>query len=267
MNAKVLGAATMLPLAIGVAANVASPTTSSSSGRSSKKASVCHVVTLPSCPEYGCAGEDTPDGLSNILKRTTPSGSKPRVLTVDDFGTLQEEATKRVGDKKAALSASQRQKLHGLPMHDGKISEGDLVAVAGFIVGDPHPNTGESVNCNLHGASNNDIHITIASEAGSDEMDGFVVEMIPENRPDAWTKVALEDVEHSEQQVRVVGQLFYDSKHHVNDDPDNPSGGDPKRMSLFEVHPITKFLVCDRAKKCDPTNEAGWTKLEDLGQP
>lgn len=266
MNTNVLGAATMLPLAIGVAANIASPTARSSGAKSSHKSSAC-VVRLTSCPEFGCAGEDTPDGLSNILKRTIPNGAKPRVLTVDDFSTLQDEATKRVGDKKAALSASQRQKLHALPMHGGKISEGDVVAVAGFIVGDPHPNTGESVNCNLHGASNNDIHITIAAEAGSDEMDGFVVEMIPENRPDAWNQSALGDVEHKRQQVLVIGQLFYDSKHHVNDDPDNPLSGDPKRMSLFEVHPITKFLVCDRAKTCDPNTESGWTKLEDIGQP
>ena len=265
MNSRVLGAATMLPLAIGATARVAS-STSSSSTKSSHKTSAC-VVRLASCPEFGCAGEDTPDGLSNTLKRTVPTGNKPRLLTVDDFSTLQDEATKRVGDKKAALSASQRQKLHGMPMHGGKISEGDLVAVTGFIVGDPHPNTGESVNCNLHGASNNDIHITIASEAGSDEMDGFVVEMIPENRPDGWNQSALEDVEHKRQQVLVIGQLFYDSKHHVNDDPDNPTAGDPKRMSLFEVHPITKFLVCDRAKTCDPTNEAAWTKIEDIGQP
>jgi len=266
MNTKVLGAATILPLAIGVAANVASPTASSSSSKSSHKSTAC-VVRLTSCPEFGCAGEDTPDGLSNTLKRTIPSGTKPRLLTVDDFATLQDEATQRVGDKKAALSDAQRRKLHGLSMHGGKISEGDLVAVAGFIVGDPHPNTGESVNCNLHGASNNDIHITIASEAGSDEMDGFVVEMIPENRPDAWNREALAGVEHKRQQVLVVGQLFYDSKHHVNADPDNVLSGDPKRMSLFEVHPITKFLVCDHAKTCDPTNEGAWTKLEDLGQP
>ncbi|HKW48257.1 MAG TPA: hypothetical protein VJN70_12465 [Gemmatimonadaceae bacterium] len=266
MNTKVLGAATMLPLVIGVTANVASTTSTTSSARSSHKSSAC-VVRLTSCPEFGCAAEDTPDGLSNTLKRTMPTGNKPRLLTVDDFSTLQGEATKRVGDKKAALSASQRQKLHAMPMHGGKISEGDLVAVAGFIVGDPHPNTGESVNCNLHGASNNDIHITIASEAGSDEMDGFVVEMIPENRPDGWTKAALESIERKAQQVLVVGQLFYDSKHHVNDDPDNPLSGDPKRMSLFEVHPIVRFLVCDRAKTCDPANEGAWTKIEDLAQP
>lgn len=266
MNTKALGAATILPLAIGVAANVASPTSSASRTAGSHKSTAC-VVRLTTCPEFGCAGEDTPDGLSNTLKRTIPSGNKPRLLLVDDFSTLQDEATQRVGDKKAALSQSQRQKLHGMPMHGGKINEGDLVAVSGFIVGDPHPNTGESVNCNLHGASNNDIHITIAAEPGSDEMDGFVVEMIPEDRPDAWNREALQKVESKRQQVLVVGQLFYDSKHHVNDDPDNPLSGDPKRMSLFEVHPITKFLVCDRAKTCDPANETAWTKLEDIAQP
>lgn len=265
MNTKALGVATMLPLAVGVAANISSPNASTSRTTGSHKAAAC-VVRLTSCPEFGCAGENTPDGLSNILKRTLPSGNKPRLLTVDDFSTLQDEATQRVGDKKAALSELQRRKLHGLPMHGGKISEGDLIAVAGFIVGDPHPNTGESVNCNLHGASNNDIHITIASEPGSDEMDGFVVEMIPENRPDSWNREALEDIKHRRQQVLVVGQLFYDSKHHVNDDPDNPLQGDPKRMSLFEVHPITKFFVCDHAKTCDPNSERDWTRLEDVSQ-
>jgi len=32
-------------------------------------------------------------------------------------------------------------------------------------------------------------------------------------------------------------------------------------MSLWEIHPIIEFLVC-QASSCDPQNETHWTPLE-----
>ena len=64
--------------------------------------------------------------------------------------------------------------------------------------------------------------------------------------------------------MRVRGQLFYDNEHVVNDEPDHPVGGQPKRFSLWEVHPITEFMICKIPKKaCDPSDAAIWQHLED----
>jgi hypothetical protein len=268
---RTMTAATMLPLAIGLAAK-AGPTvaaattaaTSTSASATAKKAKAPCFAQLSDCPPPGCADADTPDGLTNTLKRTTPAGTNPHFLTFGDFGSLQTQTENLVGTKKVSLTSSQHAKLKNMTVHDGKVTDGDVVMVTGFIVGEPHPNTRESVNCNLTKASNNDIHITLAEEAGSDEMDGFVVEMIPQDRPARWSSTTLKKVETSEQQVLVIGRLFYDSKHHVNDDPEVKDTGDPKRMSLWEVHPISEFLVCTGTKACDPKKKTDWTKLEDV---
>jgi hypothetical protein len=61
--------------------------------------------------------------------------------------------------------------------------------------------------------------------------------------------------------VLVVGGLLYDNEHLVNDDPSQPKGGQPKRFSLWEIHPITEFLVCEQAGGCDPVARAQWTAL------
>lgn len=74
---------------------------------------------------------------------------------------------------------------------------------------------------------------------------GIVVEMIPQHRPIQWNLHKLLRVETEGRPVLVVGQLFYDMKHKVNDDPSNPTQGQPIRASLFEIHPISE-LVCMR---------------------
>jgi hypothetical protein len=62
--------------------------------------------------------------------------------------------------------------------------------------------------------------------------------------------------------VLVVGGLTYDNEHLVNKDPVHKKSGQPARLSLWEVHPITEFLVCESAT-CDPAQHAEWTSLTD----
>jgi hypothetical protein len=54
----------------------------------------------------------------------------------------------------------------------------------------------------------------------------------------------------------------------VNNDPNHPIGGQPKRVSLWEVHPITKFFVCTKAgNNCSVSStgaSSGWKRLEDF---
>jgi hypothetical protein len=64
-------------------------------------------------------------------------------------------------------------------------------------------------------------------------------------------------------QALLVGGLTYDNEHLVNKDRRNPIGGQPKRMSLWEIHPVTELYVCARADGCDPTIPDQWTSLAD----
>jgi hypothetical protein len=65
----------------------------------------------------------------------------------------------------------------------------------------------------------------------------------------------------------VVGQLFYDSKHRVNDDPDNLLRGEPQRFTLFEIHPVTRLLTCKKKKGCDAKKSAEWTVVGEVENP
>ncbi len=216
---------------------------------------------LASCPASGCAAPDSPHGLANQLKRTLPTGTNAVMLTFDDFNNLQQQADSLVGENKE-LSPDDRAKLKGLSAGNGQVSEGDLVALVGFLVGVPHPNTGESVNCNLRGETNNDFHIPLSNDPSNSDFQGIVVEMIPQSRPDAWNLSHLSQVENNQQLVMVTGALFYDNFHRVNGDPNNPERGQPHRFSLFEIHPITQFVVCTKSdNSCDSSQSGDWAPI------
>jgi uncharacterized protein YgiM (DUF1202 family) len=144
------------------------------------------ATDLASCPNNGCSPADSPHGLLNELKRTVPTGTSAVMLTFDDFAALQQQADNLVGEDKE-LTADDRAQLRNLTVANGHVSEGDVVSLVGYLVGTPHPNTGESVNCNLSGEPNNDYHIPISNDPANSDFQGVVVEMIPQSRPDNWT--------------------------------------------------------------------------------
>jgi hypothetical protein len=226
-------------------------------GGNGTEAAPC-AVDLDSCPLHGCAKPGTPDALVNQRKRTKPAPGIPVLLTLEDFDSLQEQADKLVGQNKALTQAS-RKKLRQLKLKssDNQVSEGDLVQVVAYMVGLPNrPKASgpESVNCRLTGKDNNDFHIPIAPYPEDNEIHAIVVEMIPQERPRGWAEQKLRSVARQGLPVLVRGQLFYDNKHLVNSDPDDIKPRQPKRFSLWEIHPITEFYVCiSEENKCDPT--------------
>ena len=218
---------------------------------------------LDQCTNIGCAAAGSADALSNTLKHHIPSTTSATSLTFDDFASLQQQADQTVGSG-VHIPPADRSALANLTVSTGSVSEGDAVRVVGYLVTSgtgPHPNSsGESVNCGLQGADNNDFHIPVTMSPDGTEFEAIVVEMIPQDRPDNWTIPKLKAVQSRGQQVLIRGNLFYDSQHRVNADAANPLGGQPKRFSLWEVHPVTEFLVCQKAS-CDPENEQDWSKL------
>jgi hypothetical protein len=226
---------------------------------------VC-AATLDQCPARGCAKEGSWEAEDNAMKRTRPDGSKAAVLlTFDDLKSLQKQADAIVGQGPYDLTPHGHQKLTALKVSGGSVSEGDRVRVAAYIPKGQdglHVNgAGESVNCNLKKPYDNDFHIPVVAAPGDSEFKGIVVEMIPQARPSAWTIDALKEIQAKGRQVLVEGALSYDKVHYVSDDPDHPFKDEPDRMSLWEIHPITDFLVC-RRDHCDPKQQGDWTSLE-----
>jgi len=147
------------------------------------------------------------------------------------------------------------------------VGEGDLAEIIGFIAvspanSRPHANaSGESVNCRLPGSENNDFHISLTPRPNGSEFEGIVVEMVPQERHENWTAAQLRRVQQARRMVRVRGQLFFDNHHKVNSDPQNNITNQPKRISLWEIHPVTEFDVCTTAT-CT-ADGAGWQALEE----
>jgi hypothetical protein len=223
---------------------------------------------LASCPATGCADPDTAQGIFNRTKRRIPTATTPVTLNFEDFALLQEQANTLVGQG-SDLSAEERALLTNLAISGGAtVQEGSLVRLTGFIANGmgakpPHANTGESVNCGLTQTKNNDFHISLTAAASNTEFAGVVVEIAPQSRPTGWTLPKLTSVKTMKRRVMVVGALFYDNKHVVNDDPAHPTSGDPKRFALWEVHPITKFFICRKTNNaCNPDKASDWKPLE-----
>lgn len=221
---------------------------------------------LSECEPHGCAEPNDKRGLFNKAKNHVPEGTRSITLSFPDFRSLQRQADDAV-EQGTELSQEQRDSLRNFSVTNGRAGEGKLVKLTGFIVrdSDPHANTGESVNCRLRTSANNDFHISLARLASQTEFQGIVVEMIPHDRPATWSLPKLRKVKRDGLRVLVLGGLFYDNDHVVNADPTDNLSGQPKRFSLWEVHPITQFFVCQRAgNSCNPGTLSHWTKLEEF---
>ncbi|HYY58384.1 MAG TPA: SH3 domain-containing protein [Pyrinomonadaceae bacterium] len=222
--------------------------------------------SLEDCENIGCAQPGSPQAIFNQAKRHVPTGTASRLLNFADFRRLQNQADEVV-DQGSGLSQEERDSLRGFTVSSGTVGEGSLVKIVGFLARglDPHPNTGESVNCRFTEAENNDFHISLAPRATNTEFQGIVVEMIPQDRPEGWTIPKLRRVKQQRRRVMAIGGLFYDNLHVVNSDASDPIPRQPRRFSLWEVHPITRFFVCERTNNaCSPGNLSQWTPLEDF---
>jgi hypothetical protein len=222
---------------------------------------------LSKCPKRGCADPGTPDAMTNILKRNLNPSGDVKELTFQDFETLQTRAEEKLGGETHQLTKSDRLKLRKLNVGSKTAGEGDLVELIGFVAvkpgnSKPHANTsGESVNCRIPKSENNDFHISLSPKSEGSEFEGIVVEMVPQKRDDNWTTSRLIKAQKEKRMVRVRGQLFFDNHHFVNKDPDNNISNQPKRMSLWEIHPVTEFDVCTKAK-CE-ADDSAWKPLAE----
>ncbi len=136
------------------------------------------------------------------------------------------------------------------------MGEDTPVVLAGYMIG-AHAGSPETCNCKLAGEENNDYHINIVEQADGGMTDSIVAEMTPKLRTKTpgWTLDALHSLPGSPPLVRVSGYLLFDSEHASR------SGG--VRMTIWEIHPVTKFEVCPGGS-CDVNSDTGW---QDIATP
>jgi hypothetical protein len=195
------------------------------------------------------------NNLQNSSKNNFQASGPPKSISVHDMIRLQEKVDEFTidelprGDRFTLPSPTQRKLLRNISLGGGKtFSEGDMVTLAGFVIGARHSNvsSGESVNCGELGCANNDIHIEVTprprdTDVSKDEQmneEGVDVEISPRHRPDAWETFDSPDYRAflRDHPVMFTGQLFYDASH-------SPGGG-PARASVWEVHPVYAIWVC-----------------------
>ncbi len=232
------------------------------------------AVDDPSCPAEGHSNRTGPakqdDELRNRAKRFIANVTTPVVLSIADFKALQADT-----DPDAANHVHKQLPRSLTNKHAGThtVSEGERVAVTGFLHRAEEGSSAESVNC--AGSDGRDIHLNINEPHPNpptfNEWTGIVVEVIPQSPPPGWTSAdhlavvsALQAVRDAALPVLAIGSLTYDNEHQVNSDKTHPRGTNPKRVSLWEVHPVLEFYVCPKTQLCDPTTPStAWELLKD----
>jgi hypothetical protein len=215
----------------------------------------------------GSGGEEA---NQNAAKNNFCAGGTPTDMTLEDFASLQTQVN---NDPSIPFGDSSREGRPKGPAVDRAplqaLGEGKLVRMQAFVLLGKQEGA-ESVNCENvvpNQPAFHDIHMDLVSSSEvTDECGGVVSEMIPHHRPDAWTAANVEKLVKAKLPVRVTGQLFFDSSH-VPCQNGIPVGDNPKRVSLWEIHPIYKFEVCSG----DCASDAGWVALDQwvnsVGKP
>ncbi len=279
---KLASAATMLPLALGLAGNAVSPARApapaiSASAEGGGFAQTCSTPFFPtdtptamdstSCSVSGNGGAET---WQNEAKNNfCPSGdpSSPTLTSIPELVALQTRA-QQIPNINFGNTSSHPLTSKAGPVQNRAplvaLGEGDLVQLLGYVK-IARQEGAESVNCgsNVPNApAYHDIHISIVLSPADQECSGVVVEMTPHHRPDEWTAELANEVAAAGLLVRVTGQRMFDSSHTPCQNG-SAIRGDPARISLWEIHPIYKFEVCPQGN----CTSGGWVPLQAWTKP
>jgi hypothetical protein len=265
-------AGALLPLALGLVAtqlpsgkigpSVPSPSegTVTSAQVSKQKGSFTPACTLPfngvrnpasddHCGILGGSSDPAAQAESTAKNNFCAPTHNPDIITYEKLIDLQTQSAsipKKLDDRKEVEN----------------LGEGNYVSYVALIKDAHYSDTtgGEAVNCNFSGNPPNDIHIVLMSDAtDTDECHSTTAEMSPHYRPTNWTPAKLSSLGKP---VRIKGQLFYDNSHTPCSAKSRPN---PKRASLWEIHPVYSLEVCqfgDLDKCRNSTNPADWTAVE-----
>lgn len=218
--------------------------------------------------QCGLAGAGVgPEGQQDMVKNNFCAKGIPKEITVADLTALQAKVEANPAINFGSAGKGTRKKgptTNRAPLK--KLGEGKLVTLSKVFVLIARQEGGESVNCGKNvatGASFHDIHISLVESPDlTDECSSVVAEMSPHHRPDAWTHGNVEKVAKAKLPVRVTGQLYFDSSHFPCSGGQGAGQGNPKRVALWEIHPVYKFEVC--TADCD--GDGQWVALDKWAQ-
>jgi len=223
------------------------------------------------------------DPYLNFLKNQTPGAAlaSTAVLGQSDFQSLEGKIPTGLSSGRHAKFASQLAPL----------GEGNIVTVFAYLYfvedtgksASGKPVVGETCNCKLQLPDSYDFHIGLGFDkrlaaqirkkknqpnpGQPSDMDktSVVAEMTPHTRGPNWTFSRVNSLQG--QQVKVVGQLMVDNEHYNARDDCGFSGAAAScwRSTVWEVHPITQFYVCNLNSGCTSSSpDSAWTSLDNL---
>lgn len=291
-NRNLGNAATLLPLAIGLAMNAVStpkPTPSAptkatstvhrrhggtSGGTTAGGGGGGQPFQLPaSCtlPFDGTQNSDIDtvcpiDGGGSTTAKRAQSMAKNNLCVAPTSPARQTHQD--FVDRQTAVNNDKQINLSNIPDRSVLVAhgEGTFVEYIAFIQ-DAHYSdvtSGEAVNCNIPGDTTNDIHIVLVQDPNDDPCQSTTAEMIPHFRPTAWTADNVASVK--EHPVRIRGPLFYDDAHKPCFAGSPTSRPSPNRISVWEIHPVYSLDVCrmtDLTQCQNSSSSSDWASLED----
>lgn len=205
--------------------------------------STCGASGIANCAKEGCGGDPEMNKRKNLTTR--PSGSEIETYRWIDFTKLRFPAKWKRGTNRKLL----RDWGEGTPVE----YEGYLVHVKNY------PSGIEATNCNLKEDKNNDWHLVLQkNKTINDERQSITAEVTPRIRPNGWTLKKVRKLARDRAYVKFVGYLFLDTQH--------LNGKEPKRITHWEIHPVTSFKVCTGSiSSCKAGSN--WQDLSDFPEP
>ena len=254
----------------------------------------CHAQFPDGCSASAPAHYDA---YLDFLKDQDPDPSlaPTKVLTAaSDFQKLESQlpvGSKAKGKAKAkkGLTSSNHATF---AKQFADLGEGNIYSVIAYLyfVEDTGKGTScqggvaETANCKITAPDSADYHIglgfnsTLANTVRTThpqpctpgfsalEKDSFVAEMTPfprHSRHPKWSNASVSA--HLGEQVKVVGQLMVDNDHFQTKDDCALPGAATNcwRSTVWEIHPISKFYVCNLSSGCDASSpDSAWTDLD-----
>ncbi|HKW63271.1 MAG TPA: hypothetical protein VJN89_12050 [Candidatus Acidoferrum sp.] len=261
-------------------------------------------LTLQQCHDQfpdGCSAATHPnyDAYLDFLKDQDPDPglASTKNLAAADFKSLEAklpQLSSKSGKGKAKKSQPLNASNHATFANQlAGLGEGNIYTVIAYLyfaqdtskASPGHTSTGETCNCRLADPADFDYHIglgfdaKLAAQARSQhpkegsalfsqlQKGSVVAEMTPyprHTRHANWTFARVSS--HQGEQVKVVGQLMVDNYHFkAVDDCALPGAATGCwRSTIWEMHPLTKFYVCNVSSGCDASSpDSAWTDLDN----
>lgn len=261
-------------------------------------------LTLQQCHDQlpdGCSAAAHPnyDAYLDFLKDQDPDPSlaSTKDLVAADFQSLEAKLpqlasqSSKSGKGKAKKTQALNAANHATFANQlAALGEGNIYTVIAYLyfaedTGASNPPNSETCNCKLLTPNTFDFHIGLGfDKALADQirqtkpqpvigqpttMDktSVVAEMTPYTRTTHHANWSFDKVNALQgQQVKVVGQLMVDNYHFNAKDDCGFQGAASScwRSTVWEMHPLMKFYVCNVSSGCDASSpDSAWTDLDN----